>query len=66
MDDTKHVTVKVKVQRLKRVATVRVTAEYYRVDNGNLIFRNHVQGGYPQTVAMFAAGVWLEVHREEL
>lgn len=63
MAEPRKVTVKVKVQRLKRVATVKVEAEYYRVDNGNLIFRNQVPGGYPETVAMFAAGIWLEVHK---
>lgn len=46
--------------RAKRTA-VKVAAEYYRIVDGALIFRNARPGNYPQTVRVFAPGYWLEV-----
>lgn len=58
------VTVTVKVRGPKRKTSVKVEANYYRIVDGCLIFRNNVGGNsYPETVAVFAAGYWLEVHR---
>lgn len=44
---------------------VKVQAQYFRIIDGALIFRNHDGGPYPRTVRMFAAGHWLEVITEE-
>lgn len=42
--------------------TVKVTAEYYRVQDGALIFRNsRGESQYPETVHVFAPGYWLQV-----
>lgn len=42
-----------------------VEADYYRIEGGALIFRNNARhannNGYPQTVHVFAAGIWAEV-----
>ncbi len=44
-----------------------VTADYFKVENGVLVFRNAAkllpngQLDYPQPVHVFAAGAWLEV-----
>lgn len=44
-----------------RPRPVVVEAEYFKVENGTLIFRIAVPGGYPRTVHMFAPGTWLHV-----
>lgn len=42
--------------------TFVVTADYHRVEGGALIFRNNGRrGGYPETVHVFAPGIWAEV-----
>jgi hypothetical protein len=48
---------------MKGLSRVKVTAQYWCViDSGALVFRNRVpNGGYPETVRLFAAGHWLEV-----
>jgi hypothetical protein len=43
------------------LAVVEVAAQYHRVVDGVLIFRNFVPNGYPEMVQTFAAGHWLEV-----
>lgn len=37
----------------------KITAEYYRIVDGTLIFRNAQPGSYPITVAVIAAGAWV-------
>lgn len=66
MQPTKDKTnVTVKVRGPKRKGSVKVSAHYYRIQDGCLIFRNNVGGNqYPETVAVFAAGHWLEVIRD--
>jgi len=51
----------VKVKGRKRY--VRVVADYFRVlDNGALVFRNTAKlNQYPETVHLFANGVWEDV-----
>lgn len=44
------------------VQLVPVKAQYHRIVDGALIFRNFVPNGYPQMVRTFAAGHWLEIH----
>lgn len=46
---------------------VKVEAQYWRIiEMGALVFRNNGQnGGYPETVALFAPGQWLEVKRDD-
>lgn len=46
--------------RAKRT-TVKVAAQYYRIVDGALIFRNYRHDAYPETVRVFAPGYWLEV-----
>lgn len=43
------------------VQLVQVKAQYHRIVDGALIFRNFVPNGYPQMVRTFAAGHWLEI-----
>lgn len=38
-----------------------VEAEYFKVENGLLIFRIRQRGDYPLTVHVFAPGVWSDV-----
>jgi len=40
---------------------VKVTAQYFRITEGALVFRNYVPDNYPETVRVFAPGYWLEV-----
>lgn len=40
---------------------VPVKAQYHRIVDGALVFRNFVPNGYPQMVRTFAAGHWLEI-----
>lgn len=43
-----------------------VEADYIRLDEGHLIFRNNNRGGpYPTTVRIFAPGRWLEIREEK-
>jgi hypothetical protein len=43
---------------------VRVTAQYFVIEAGNLIFRNAVAGrAYPVTVRVFAFKQWCEVEK---
>ena len=42
--------------------SVLVEADYFRIQDGALIFRNKMIGNhYPEVVHVFAAGVWLAV-----
>lgn len=45
----------------KRKARVKVTAQYFRIVDGALVFRNYVPDNYPETVRVFAPGYWLEI-----
>lgn len=45
------------------VKRIDVTADYYKVAEGTLTFRNWVRDGYPEPVQTFAHGYWLEVQR---
>jgi hypothetical protein len=40
-----------------------VEADYLTHANGSLVFKKTVANGYPQVVAVFAPGRWLEVTR---
>jgi len=40
---------------------VKVTAQYHRIVDGALIFRNYRNNDYPEMVQTFAAGHWLEI-----
>lgn len=40
---------------------IKVAAQYYRIVDGALIFRNYRHDNYPETVRVFAPGYWLEV-----
>lgn len=47
--------------RPRRTApTVEVTADYVVLEQGHLVFRNLVRGGYPEVVRIFAPGAWIE------
>jgi hypothetical protein len=53
---------KYRVQLLPMNLGVRdVEAEYFKVENGALYFRNPVRNDYPQCVHVFAPGSWLDV-----
>lgn len=40
----------------------KVEADYFRIVDGALIFRNSARGNtYPEAVRVFASGVWTEV-----
>ncbi len=57
-------TYKVRVTTPKqRTRWVPVTAEYFKIEQGALIFRSYNKGSntYPNTVHVFAAGTWTEV-----
>lgn len=41
--------------------TIDVQADYYKIEQGALIFRVNNRGSYPIAVHTFAAGYWLEV-----
>lgn len=42
--------------------TKEVVSDYFNLDHmGNLAFRNTNSGGYPTTVALYAAGAWSKV-----
>ncbi len=44
--------------------TVKIEADYHRIVDGDLIFRNFGgEGQYPTMVHTFARGHWLEVKR---
>lgn len=54
------ITYKVKLSARKR--TEAVTADYFRVDNGILTFRNAATDNkYPVFIKCYAPGVWLSV-----
>ena len=38
-----------------------ISADYMKLENGHLIFRNEVRGSYPNTIRIFAPGTWREV-----
>jgi hypothetical protein len=40
---------------------VRIVADYMKLENGHLIFREEVRSSYPNTVRVFAPGAWREV-----
>lgn len=40
---------------------VTLEADWTKVENGALTFRNHVRNSYPETVQVFAAGTWIRV-----
>ena len=42
-------------------AEVRIEADYMKIENGHLIFREEVRHSYPDTVRVFAPGAWREV-----
>lgn len=57
--------VRVLVRGVKRARWVKVEAQYWRIVDGALCFRNaDPEGGYPLTVAVFAPGHWMEIKRE--
>jgi hypothetical protein len=39
----------------------RIAANYMKIENGHLIFREEVRGSYPNTVRALAPGAWREV-----
>ena len=50
-----------------RPSILMVEAEYFVLEEGHAVFRNKATSrtyGYPETVFVFAPGVWLEVCRE--
>jgi hypothetical protein len=49
------------LERRKGQKPIKVTADYFVVDDGRLIFRNANRAGYPIPVRVFAAGVWRDV-----
>lgn len=59
---TVHVAVRSAKGRKQRV---KVTAQYFRIVEGALVFRNHNPTGYPHTVHVFAPGHWLEIIRND-
>ena len=38
-----------------------ITADYLKIENGHLYFRNHVDGNYPELVSAIAPGHWATV-----
>lgn len=42
-------------------SSVEVEADYFKIEGGNVIFRNAVRGSYPDVVRVFAAGHWHEI-----
>ena len=40
---------------------VRIEADYMKIENGHLIFREEVRHSYPNTIRVFAPGAWREV-----
>jgi hypothetical protein len=42
-------------------AEARIMADYMKIENGHLIFREEVRGSYPNTVRVLAPGAWREV-----
>ena len=48
--------------RRPQAPAVIIVADYFVVEQGNLIFRTKDSGGsYPRCVRMFAAGMWCDV-----
>lgn len=59
-DNRRSCTVVVAVEGL--LDHVKVTAQYYRIVDGVLYFRNYTGAGtYPETVRVFAPGYWQEI-----
>lgn len=63
MNAVEHKTVSVVVRSAKgRRQRVKVTAQYWRIVDGALVFRNKPDANrYPETVHVFAPGHWLEI-----
>ena len=49
------------VTRPAGIKPMVITADYLKIENGHLYFRDHVDGDYPELVTAIAPGHWATV-----